>query len=656
MRTLQEPETSPATWNDDVESSLLAGEQALRVEGNLQAGRSWFDTAYRQAERWGDGQGMARAALGLAGLWVHENRTAADIARVRVRQRDALRMIDPRSSLALRLRIRMVAEDDYRVGEHMAILAMVAEARRAGDTVALVEALSLAHHCLMGPEHAALRSGLAQELIGEASRTNRRSDLLMALLWHAVDLLLCADPHAERCLEELRVLLAQGDHLAIGFVLGTIEVMLHIRAGRFDRAEALAATCAERGAAAGDITATGWYTAQLGTIRWYQGRVAELVPAFTRLLNSPMLSALDNACHASLAVAAATAGDRRLAASALARLRGRVLADQPRSGSWLMSMYGVVEVAHLLGDTETAAQAYTLLSPFAHLPVMLCVGVVCLGSVHHSLGVAALTTGDLDRSIEHLHAAVHDNLALGNWPAVVLSRSRLGQALALRDGPLDEAARRELALAEQEAAALGMQLPADATREPASLTGRTGEHGGRAPVVCRRRGRQWQVALGGRTTLVDHCVGMRHLAALLSNPGYEIPATELAAGPGAPETAMVQGAVTSTQPVLDDVAKRQYKQRLAELQAEIDDFEAMNEVERAAAVRTERDWLVAELASAAGMGGRVRQFTGSEERARIAVGKAIRRAVQRVTDADPVIGNELRATVQTGLRCCYRPR
>jgi hypothetical protein len=37
------------------------------------------------------------------------------------------------------------------------------------------------------------------------------------------------------------------------------------------------------------------------------------------------------------------------------------------------------------------------------------------------------------------------------------------------------------------------------------------------------------------------------------------------------------------------------------------------------------------------------------------VGKAIRRALNRICEADPVIGAELWITIQTGLRCCYRP-
>jgi hypothetical protein len=175
-------------------------------------------------------------------------------------------------------------------------------------------------------------------------------------------------------------------------------------------------------------------------------------------------------------------------------------------------------------------------------------------------------------------------------------------------------------------------------------------------IACRPRGRQWEIEWGGRTALVGHCVGMRHLATLLANPGYEIPAAELAAGPGLAGETTRQGAAASPQPVLDELAKRKYKQRLSELQSEIDELEADNGFDRAEALRTERDWLVAELAAAVGIGGRSRQFAGSAERARIAVGKAIRRAVQRVADADPVIGEELRATVQTGQRCCYRPQ
>ncbi|MET9338939.1 hypothetical protein [Nonomuraea sp. NPDC003804] len=644
-----------AARHDGVEPSLLQAERALFVEGDLQTSRKWFDTAYCEAECGGDGPAMARAALGLGGLWVHEHRGMADAEMVRARQRRALALLDPGATLGLRLRIRLAGEEDYRTGAHVAIEKMLVEARVAGDAPATAEALSLAHHCLLGPEHGAQRLELAKELIGEASRTGRRSDLVMGLLWHALDLLLAGDPHAERRLRELHALLALEDHLAAGFVVDAIEVMRSIRGGRFAQAEIQAAACAERGAAVGDADATAWHGGQLAAIRWYQGRITELVPLLSELVDSPTLSAVDNSPLAVMAVAAATAGERRVAAGALARLRGRNLADLPHSSTWLVSMYGAVEAAHLLQDADTSAQAYALVAPFAHLPVVASLGVACLGSAHHLLGVASMTTGDLDRAVEHLRAAVQDNLRLEHWPAIVLSRSRLGQALALRDGPRDEAARRELARAAQEAAALGMMLPGDGLPAPVSRAGGWGGGEGRHRVSCRRRGRRWQVELGDRSVLVEHSVGMAHLASLLANPGYEIPAVDLAAGPGRKGAQAAEGAAISAQPVLDDRARREYKQRLLHLQAEIDEYESMNDPERAAAVRAERDWLIAELTAASGTAGRVRRFAGNEERARIAVGKAIRRALARVAEADPVIGHELRDTVQTGLRCCYRP-
>ena len=617
------------------ESLLRKGEHALEVDGDLKAGRQWFDAAYRVAEREGDGAGMARAALGLGGLWVHEHRSALTSGLLQTRLRRAREAVDPASSLALRLKARLAGEADYVSGESAGILAVVEEAQRAGDPVAWAEAASIAHHCLLGPDHGGQRRALAQELITEGFRTSRRSDLLMGMLWRTVDLFLDGDPHAQRGLVEVREQVAAEGHLAVGFVLDAIDVMLSIRAGRFEEAQARAAACAEQGRIAGDADADGWFEAQMITIRWYQGRLAELVPILRESVNSPSLSATDHGHVAALAVAAASAGDMREAAGALARLRGRDLALLPRSSSWLVSMYGIVESAYLVSDTEAALAAYALLTPFARLPMMASLAVACFGSVQHALGVAMLTAGDAERASTHFRTAIQDNLALGHWPAVALSRWRLAQALALMPG-VDVEAAREREAATREAAALGMALPEAVVRDASRVT-------------CQRSGKQWLVAWGPRAALVDHSVGMSYLATLLANPGYELAAVELAAGPGP----SVPGG--SAQPVLDEAATSHYRKWLANLEAELDEHEANNDAGRAARVRTERDWLLGELSAAAGLAGRVREFADAEERARIAVGKAIRRALAKITAADQAIGDVLRDGVQTGVRCSYRP-
>ena len=64
---------------------------------------------------------------------------------------------------------------------------------------------------------------------------------------------------------------------------------------------------------------------------------------------------------------------------------------------------------------------------------------------------------------------------------------------------------------------------------------------------------------------------------------------------------------------------------------------------------------MAQLANAAGLSGRTRFFSDEGERARVAVGKAIRRALARISEADADIGDHLRQRVHTGNRCSYWP-
>ena len=285
-------------------------------------------------------------------------------------------------------------------------------------------------------------------------------------------------------------------------------------------------------------------------------------------------------------------------------------------------------------------------------------GVTCFGSAEHALGVAALTFGDRDRAVEHLRAAVDHNLVLGHVPATALSRLRLAEALAVAAVAPEQAGGQPPRITERPGSAAG----ADDASPHASR---------RAPVaaVCFRIGRQWRVELGPRAVRVPHAVGMLHLSVLLANPGREISAAELAAGvaglarPDSPDHVRARDpddvealpAAFSHQPVLDDAGIRRYRRRLAELGPEIDDLERRGRSEQAARRRAEHRWLLAELGGAVGLGGRVRDFPNETERARIAVGKAIRRAVARIADADPQVGAHLGCSLHTGALCWYLP-
>lgn len=69
----------------------------------------------------------------------------------------------------------------------------------------------------------------------------------------------------------------------------------------------------------------------------------------------------------------------------------------------------------------------------------------------------------------------------------------------------------------------------------------------------------------------------------------------------------------------------------------------------------EREFLIAELAHAAGIGGRTRRMGDDIERARTAVTARIRDAIRRMDRASPVLGEHFRRSVRTGTFCSYDP-
>jgi len=202
---------------DELAIALVEADRALHSDGDLRMSRRCFERAYQLAERLGDIEALATAALGLAGLWVSERRTMIGAVMLETRLQHALSLLDEHSSLAFRIQARLAGEADYLRGERAGILAVLDEARASDDPIALAEALSLAHHCLLGPDDLTSRRELAVELIKVSFRTERRSDRLMGLLWQTVDCYARGDPHAGRLLGELRAQLSQQAHAAVGF-------------------------------------------------------------------------------------------------------------------------------------------------------------------------------------------------------------------------------------------------------------------------------------------------------------------------------------------------------------------------------------------------------------------------------------------------------
>jgi hypothetical protein len=162
----------------------------------------------------------------------------------------------------------------------------------------------------------------------------------------------------------------------------------------------------------------------------------------------------------------------------------------------------------------------------------------------------------------------------------------------------------------------------------------------------REDGQDWVLTMSRRATRLRHSKGLAQLAVLLANPGQEISAVELAGGTPTPSAPV---------PVLDEPARRAYRQRLAELDEALGRAATRGDATAAGGLEAERAALVAELKRAAGLAGRPRTFPDEVERARVNVTRTIRQALDRILAADPEAGRHLLGTVHTGIRCSYRP-
>jgi len=207
-----------------------------------------------------------------------------------------------------------------------------------------------------------------------------------------------------------------------------------------------------------------------------------------------------------------------------------------------------------------------------------------------------------------------------------------------------------------DAAQLTEEVLQETLQRTCSRTGADGERpAGQDRLVFHRQGHAWRIELSRRRAVVPHSVGMAYLEVLVANPGYDVSAVELAADHGLSGTPAAARSTGSSDPVLDETARRAYRERLAALEADVEEHQANHDLARMEQAQAEREWLINELVAATGLGGRARIFSNNDERARISVGKAIRRAIAQITIAEPVIGDLLRTTVQTGARCSYRP-
>ena len=182
--------------------------------------------------------------------------------------------------------------------------------------------------------------------------------------------------------------------------------------------------------------------------------------------------------------------------------------------------------------------------------------------------------------------------------------------------------------------------------------------------LLRRDGEYWTVAYDGLVATLRDTKGVRDLALLLAAPNRELHVLDIGAEAVGERVAEVREATdaagihherASGDPILDDQARVQYKRRIDELEADIDDADRRGDPQVSAQARQELDALVDQLTAAYGLGGQPRRTPDRIERARKTVTRRIRDTIARTERAHPPLGRHLQASIRTGVFCSYAP-
>ena len=660
--------------------------------GDSRAARETFLRAAGLARKLGSPERLAKAALGYgAGMGGFEfGRVDEGLVALLTEAREALGEDDDRllarvlGRLATELYFSDRTEERVALGEQA-----VAMARRVGDRAALASTLSARFLTLWGPENSVQRLQIASDVVALGEEVRDRELVLRGHVWRIVSLMELGDwvgadielaLHA-RLAEELR------DPLHLWYVplFKATRAMLD---GRLAEAERFAAEAFAVGRRTQAQNAAQLYATQLFALRVEQGRLAEVEQSLEEFgRRYPAAPVWRAAAAFSLAVLGRTEDARR----AFEAMTGGHVAEVPRDGEWLSTVALLVRTGARIGDARRTGELGELLAPYAERAVIAGRGAICLGPVSRFAGLAAATAGRTAEGIAYLEQALATARRWGAEPLVATIRLELADVLDLSGAAGEDHAQRVRELrAEGLEAARRLQLvglekrwgpAAQAARadvaapEPGVVAARpvlvaAASATGLGPTAFYRRGDIWTIGPPGHQIQLRDAKGLAHIARLLAAPHVEFHALDLVGGAsagdrggGAAAAAAASGTgieirprgASDAGPVLDHQAKAAYRARAAELQEEIDEAEAFSDPERAARAREELAFLARELAGAVGLHGRDRKSGSDAERARVNVTRAIRTALKRVSEHDPVLGRQLGASIRTGTFCVYVP-
>ena len=631
--------------------------QALFRGGDLGASREAYRRALRAARAAGSAELLAEAAVGFAGLPEaaadHVTRSVLDEARAALPPED--------SALRARVTIAIAAVTPEPARRPIADAA-VDIARRVGDRDALQQVL-WSWYLLSGEPGDLLerRLGVAEELLRMATDAGDREQAQLARQWRAAARFELGDLAGAR--SDVDIALREAVSLRVPFLVWGAtfpRAALALLEGRLDDADRLVHEALKVGERSEYSDVDRLFRNQLWGLRREQGRFQEMLA----LARPPVAPAerLDPRLRVALALSLAEVGDISGARRVLEPVTELLVTP---FFSNLFHQAALAEVLWRIDEPAHAEPVYRALLGAAGHHVVGFVFILSLGASDRYLGQMASLLGrhdDAERHFEDAHRH-HQRLGAPGW----LAHGRMDHArMLLRRGrPEDRRRAVELARHAEEAyRSLGMTVHAERAAallgSPAAVPAAGCERG-----AFRLEGEYWALEYAGGEARLRDSKGLRYLARLLESPGREHHALDLVVGEGAGPPPVANGRDAGLEfaggggggggAVLDPKAKAAYKRRVLELREEIDEATAHADAGRLARAQDEMDFLLAELATAVGLGGRDRKAASEGEKARQSVTRAIRGALDRVAEAHPPLGDHLRATIRTGVYTSYSP-
>jgi tetratricopeptide (TPR) repeat protein len=155
----------------------------------------------------------------------------------------------------------------------------------------------------------------------------------------------------------------------------------------------------------------------------------------------------------------------------------------------------------------------------------------------------------------------------------------------------------------------------------------------------------WKLSFNGAVTQVPEVKGFYDIRKMLMQPGQLFHAAEMMG-----TTMNGKG-----EKLLDEKARKQYQQKILDLQNEIQEMENNSNFSRVEKLQEEYDQLIDYLSKSLGLKGKARETGSTIEKARSALTWRIRNAIARIEQYHPILGAHLSNAIKTGLLCSYQP-